>query len=559
MMQSIARTRAARLWWALLVLATILMAALGSAAPKALANDIQPYTLVKNTNYVSAGYGGMRTIGTGTIQLSGVTGTVTRALLYWHGPTNSTDPTVNATVSFAGHAVTGTNIGMSSDNCWGFVNSQAYRADVTGLVTGNGAYALSNFTKSGAEVNGASLIVFYNNAASTNKRDIVIFDGNDSNATNSYDADGWNVTLPGINYTSGTANIELHISDGQIGASFADGEIDLNGSSIAPAGQIFSGSSVPNGASAAATSGGLWDIKSFNITGALKPGSNTISLTSSYNADCLSMIAAVIDLPAGAAPGTLPPPRAPTTPPPGTTPPTSSTTETPAKHNPAQVYIVQQPTPNYAATPGSIVTYTLKVKNIGKGQAKSTTVTLPINPAAADVLDAVFSSKDAWVTQVTSTTLVFKTGPIAGPSGEVDATIRLKVKADAKPAATLTDRASLHWSDAASGGGVSSNLPILTVGGADDNRPTYSLSVEPAAGPAGTTFAFGSGIFVPYEPVGLWYNTPDGKVIAGPTYFAKIDGSLSVTLNDSLAVGSYSMVFYGHWSEFTAVGPFAIK
>ena len=184
-------------------------------AQDAGANDIASFQTVFSTDMASAGYGGMRGIGTGTITLSGVSGTVTKALLYWHGPTNSTDPAVNAAVTFGGTPITGTNIGLSNNNCWGFTNSQAYRADVTTLVTGNGAYSLANFTKASAEINGASLIVFFDDGNPANNRDVVIFDGNDSNIANIYDANGWNVTLPGINYASGTANMVLHVSDGQ--------------------------------------------------------------------------------------------------------------------------------------------------------------------------------------------------------------------------------------------------------------------------------------------------------------------------------------------------------
>ncbi|MBM2826084.1 MAG: hypothetical protein HW403_148 [Dehalococcoidia bacterium] len=54
------------------------------------ANNIALNTTVFATDYVAAGVGGMRDIGTGSIVVSGVSGTVTKALLYWHGPMNST-------------------------------------------------------------------------------------------------------------------------------------------------------------------------------------------------------------------------------------------------------------------------------------------------------------------------------------------------------------------------------------------------------------------------------------------------------------------------------------
>jgi hypothetical protein len=239
---------------------------------------------------------------------------------------------------------------------------------------------------------------------------------------------------------------------------------------------------------------------------------------------------------------------------------TPNTTEQPRSVNSADVHVVVLSHPNYSAAPGSIVTYDVKVVNTGKGHAKSTTVTLPINPAVVEVVDAAFSSAGAWVTSATVDTLVFKTGPIAGKGGEVDATIRLRVKADASAGAALTDRAGLHWSDAGSGGDTSSNLPILTVGSANDNRESYSLTSESASGSVGSHFSFASAIFASKEPVGIWWNLPDGSVEAGPTYFAEADGSLSIDFDSGdLPAGTYSFVFYGHWTGFTAVAPFTIK
>jgi hypothetical protein len=269
--------------------------------------DIAPFTTQYNTDWTYAGYGGMRDIGTGTITLSGVSGTVSSAYLYWQGPSNSTDQNANATVLFAGTSVTGVWRGFSSDNCWGYDNSIAYRADVTSLVTGNGSYSLADFVKDGGNVNinGASLVVFFDDGDTTNNRDVVLFDGNDSNIDNSYDANGWNVTLSGINYMSGNAAIVLGVSDGQ---TFLDDALIVNGTTLVPSGAIFQGDSVPNGASAGATNGGLWDIKPFDVTSYLSPGLNTLQLTSGVFEDCLSCVHVAIDLPAGAAPPAVPEP-----------------------------------------------------------------------------------------------------------------------------------------------------------------------------------------------------------------------------------------------------------
>ena len=254
-----------------------------------------------DTDWTSVGIGGMRGVGNETLTLSGVSGTVTGAYLFWHGPTNSTDPDANATVGFEGTSVTGTNIGISQDNNWGFANSQAYRANVTSLVSGDASFSLTDFIKAGGiDVNGASLYVTYDDGDSTNNRDLVLFNGNDSNISSQFDPTGWNVALNGIDYTSGNAGIRLTVSDGQ---DFGNDEgIFLNGSPFVSPGANWQGDLGVN----IVGNGSLWDEKTFDLTSFLSPGINNINLrTFDPLTDALSLIVAGIDLPAGAAP---PPP-----------------------------------------------------------------------------------------------------------------------------------------------------------------------------------------------------------------------------------------------------------
>ena len=361
-------------WLALLLVIAAVAGLAISRTETVHANDIAPFQTIYGTDYTSAGYGGMRGIGTGTVHLTGVSGGVTKALLFWHGPTNSTDPAANASVTFAGTPIVGTNIGFSASNCWDFTNSQAYRADVTSLVHGNGDYSLANFTKPDADINGVSLMVFFNDGNAANNRDIVIFDGNDSNTANPYDAAGWNVSLPGINYTSGSASLELHVSDGQV---FPDDGLILNGQTLAAAGSIFQGDSVPNGPAAAQYSGGLWDIKSWDVTSYLTPGPNTLTLTTDNSgSDCLSLIAAVVNLPAGAAPN-QPSPAAPVlvrsaTP---TSSPTAPATDTPvsATSTPIPTNTSAPPPPPQptATSPGGGTAGVITGPNTGSGPGGS--------------------------------------------------------------------------------------------------------------------------------------------------------------------------------------------
>jgi hypothetical protein len=282
----------------LLAVAAVLVLATGVAS----ANTVTGLETIQDTDWVYSGLGGLRSgTGTGSITISGISGTITKAYLFWHGPTNSADTSANASITFAGTGILGTNIGLANDNCWGFLNSQAYRADVTSLVTGDGAYALSGLIKSGGaiNINGLTLMVFFDDGNTLNDRDVVLFNGNDSNQPSVFDPTGWQATLSGIDYSGGAAAIVMSVADGQ---TFADEGADLNGTPLYGADQ-WQGTEAQDGGSGFPPNGLLWDIRSFDVTSFLSLGPNTLELISdSPVSDCLGLVTVAFDLPAGSAP-----------------------------------------------------------------------------------------------------------------------------------------------------------------------------------------------------------------------------------------------------------------
>ncbi|WP_414828036.1 hypothetical protein [Alteromonas sp. H39] len=247
-----------------------------------------------DTDIAYAGVGGLRGNGSGDITLSGTSGTISQAYLYWHGPTNSTDPTFNASALFNGTSIVGNSIGFSDDNFWSQDNSQAYRADVTSLISGDGTYNLSGLSPN--NTNGASLVVYYDDGDDSNNTDVVSFEGNDANFDNIYDPLGWDTTLSGINYASGAASLLLGISDGQ---SFVDGLFSINGSVV---NIDFDGLTVPATPGSTVTNGALWDLFEIDITSYLTVGLNSLNITYTGGNDALSAIHYQVILPAGAAP-----------------------------------------------------------------------------------------------------------------------------------------------------------------------------------------------------------------------------------------------------------------
>src|SRR5262245_10286607 len=185
----------------------VLLAAAAQAAP------LTPRPVVSHIDWTSAGVGGVGD-GAGIISLGNVVGTVRQALLYWHGidlpgPDGGDGVYDNENITFAGQPIVGTPIGDAGSNCWfppaGHSSSRSFRADVTALVTGNGRYTVSGLSaKPGHNANGVSLIVFFDDGHVENDRDVVVFEGNDSNVVDSpREDDGWHAVLTGIVYSGG--------------------------------------------------------------------------------------------------------------------------------------------------------------------------------------------------------------------------------------------------------------------------------------------------------------------------------------------------------------------
>lgn len=291
------------------ITATALFAASLALAAPAGARTVALGRTESRTDYVSAGVGGIGS-GPGTITVTGVKGGVRKAFLYWHGVDNSGSGAVydNETVTFAGQSVTGTSLGDAETNCWGPGSSRAFFADVTPLVGGNGGYTISGLNgKTGHSGNGASLVVLFNDGNPDNDRDLVFFEGNDSDFVQySFpgETNGWAASLSGIDYTGGSVFAQVHAGDGQY---FNDDTISFTGLatvSFADTLSLWDGTSVPNAGFSRAGTDSLWDIHTFDITGAFgNPGRRDIAF-SGMNAtgDCHSLVALMLDLGAGSAP-----------------------------------------------------------------------------------------------------------------------------------------------------------------------------------------------------------------------------------------------------------------
>lgn len=213
------------------LLACALLALPGSPARAA---SLVRARAVSDVDWVSAGIGGVPA-DSADITLTGVTGTVKMAFLYWNGLNGTGQGAVydNATVAIDGHAVSGTSLGDTSTNCWGNGSSRAYVAEVTPYVTGDGTYALSGLAAQPTYlVNGASLVVLFDDGNRDNNRDLIFYEGNDSTSiefTSVTEDRGWHATLEDIVYQGGNVYGQFHVADGQSVNNGDDGDVTFRG------------------------------------------------------------------------------------------------------------------------------------------------------------------------------------------------------------------------------------------------------------------------------------------------------------------------------------------
>jgi len=215
-------------------LAAALCLGTASFAAQAVNSQAVERERFERTDHVSVGIGGIGAAasaggGVGTITLAGLSGTVTRAWLYWEGIDIEVPPEYTGgnydydepDIVFDGQPLTGVRAtGGGFNNCWGddednprppeqVLSAALYRADVTAQVIakGNGDYALAGLADgAGHSANGASLIVFYNDADTGNDRRVVLYESMVSN----FDS-GPELIVP-IDYTGGNAIVELHVA-----------------------------------------------------------------------------------------------------------------------------------------------------------------------------------------------------------------------------------------------------------------------------------------------------------------------------------------------------------
>lgn len=122
--------------------------------------------------------------GTGNPSIFNISGiptcaTIVRAYL-WAGTSGNGAPmTINITNPLgASQAFPMAIVGTGPDKCWGYAGTRTYRADVTSIISGNGNYTMTGFlTGSTNDVDGATLMIIYQDPQATYRGHIILHDG----------------------------------------------------------------------------------------------------------------------------------------------------------------------------------------------------------------------------------------------------------------------------------------------------------------------------------------------------------------------------------------------
>ncbi|MBI5000962.1 MAG: DUF11 domain-containing protein [Euryarchaeota archaeon] len=253
----------------------------------------QSYTWTGNGSYEAKGVGmtmvnpttGYATfLQHGNVTLSQIPAgaTVEKAFMYW---ATTTSKGLDSSCYLNGNSVSGVTIGQDSTSpSW-----VMYRADVTGVVTGNGLYCI---TELNAE--GASIVAVYSKSTLPSTT-IFIADGADNNGN--FGATGWMtpVTFAGFTAPKDPAvQITFVLADGQpyetyCGYNPAD-KYSFNGNVIAI--NEADGSDEAEG-------GRCWDTDTYDVTSYVVPGQTTLSMNmeeTTYQGDDLGWTAAILSV-----------------------------------------------------------------------------------------------------------------------------------------------------------------------------------------------------------------------------------------------------------------------
>lgn len=233
----------------------------------------------------------------------------------------------------------------------------------------------------------------------------------------------------------------------------------------------------------------------------------------------------------------------------------------------AKVFAVVWANPSVKVMRGDVLTYTIRVRNVGSASASFVRVTLSYDPLHLTLEGSEFESNKDWVSDTSSkdmfrsqVTVTF--GDLGKGTGRA-ARLHMRVRDNLADNTIIQTWGKFNWIDDAAGersDRATNAIPVLV---APNNEHTDMawLTVSPVSAPANIVKRFYSDRFLPDEEIIFWINRPDGSQ-AGVIPRAKVDpnGRFELFLRDtSLYPGVYQMVATGMNSELVGTAMFTVE
>jgi uncharacterized protein (TIGR03382 family) len=236
----------------------------------------------------SAGGWSTRGAAASNVNLAGVGGGVVRAFAVWNFLSNNALGTAGEnTITVNNNRVTAfRGVSASPDLCWGFNGVNTYVADVTNIITGNGAITVFGADDGAGRLGeGVSIVAVWDDGVSAS-RTVDLFHGVSNNVP--LNGFGLNtVNLSGV-YGGGTAHFLANALDGQV----AGDEFSINNSGAL--GGIFGGTGVA-GDAAQGLLGPLYDHFEGDASPYMNAGDTSITFgTIPPYGDCIGITLAGI-------------------------------------------------------------------------------------------------------------------------------------------------------------------------------------------------------------------------------------------------------------------------
>jgi len=208
-----------------------------------------------------------------------------------------------------------------------------------------------------------------------------------------------------------------------------------------------------------------------------------------------------------------------------------------------------------STNPENLVSFSFKVKNIGKGGAERIILSMPI-PQGLDVgYLADGATSGVWVTQVTTATVTLAL-PKLEENQEASDTLLFRPNGSAVAGTQVEAHYSLKFDDATRDGkNLFSNSQSFVFGSANSDESVGAIQRGAnVSAKSGESVSITQTGYLANELVALWYTAPSGTTVSLGTQRANADGVVTIVVNTAgVAAGDYAVVGYGNRSEMQVV------